>query len=87
MVIEISDDIQQSTIESLIKSLERAKKRKGTFSFNSIWEIFGKLQEEVYEVLREIHKKDKEIICEELMDVAVVAIWGIMSIRANEEKK
>jgi hypothetical protein len=60
---------------------------KGKKPFNSILETYGKLSEEHYETLIALHKKDKKEFESELMDVAITAIFGIMSLRQQAEEK
>ncbi|NJO90397.1 MAG: hypothetical protein HC831_16680 [Chloroflexia bacterium] len=62
------------------KALERAteKKRRRIFCFSH--EILGALSEEMLEFQEEVHHKDMEAVRAELLDIAVVAFWGVASL-------
>jgi len=77
---QIKESILEKTRGDLQRSLEKAIERKGGGSFSSVHEIYGALAEEVHEVLEAIHDKDPQAVREELIDIAIVAFWGIASI-------
>lgn len=84
MVLNINKELQKEVIDDFIKFLEKKIKQKGRFSFNSPWEIMGKMGiEELHELTLDLHKKDWKGFENELMDIAVCAIWGIASLRVN----
>lgn len=91
MQIEVTDEIIDEVIEDYKKLLKRKIKQKGRYPFNSWLEIYGKLCEENYEVLQELHKKefkkDSTNIENELLDMANVAIYGIASMRVWKNAK
>lgn len=55
-------------------------KEKGDGAFISLGEIRGYLEEEFDEFCTEQHGNKSDAARRELMDVAVAAIWGIVSI-------
>lgn len=62
--------------DGLVKQLGN----KGYGSFVSLHEIDGVLDEEVHEFKREVHANDIPKSKEELIDIAVAAVWGIACI-------
>ncbi len=61
------------------------RRKKGLGSFSSKHEIYGALAEEVYEVLQAIHvNASGETIGNELMDIAVVCLFGVASIDSDK---
>lgn len=79
MVTEISEETEKEVFAELTKHFFEKRRKKGRLSFNSMAEIFGKGTEEWHECLCEFHAKDKDKFYNELMDMAVVALWGLMS--------
>lgn len=73
---EVTQKQVDETLDLLRSKVEVALKKHGRFPFFSTKEIYGKLMEESYETLRELHAKDKEKFYEELLDVAIVAVFG-----------
>ena len=56
---------------------------KGDHNSNSLHEILGVMFEEFQEFADEVKKNDQQRAKEELIDIAVAAIWGIITI--NED--
>lgn len=78
----ILQDIK-TLIGVLIKSDE-----KGPRAFTSPHEILGALTEEYYEVVKEVKDDiDNAAIIDELYDVAVIAVWGILSLKKQPRKE
>lgn len=90
-MIEITDEAIESIIKDYRLLLAMKIKQKGRFPFNSPLEIMGKIEEEKYEVLMELHnkkwKKDPSLLENELLDLANVCLWGVLSMRANRGQK
>lgn len=82
-LVEIDDKIIEDVLEDFEEFFREKINSKGRISFNSRCEIYGKLTEEQYEALKEVHKKDDTRLASELADIAATAIFGIMSLRAN----
>ncbi len=80
MVIDISFGTQKKVIEEVVDKFEEKIQKKGKNSFNSMWEIVGKMTEEFDEVKTELHNKDPKKFREELRDMLIVALWGMMSM-------
>jgi NTP pyrophosphatase (non-canonical NTP hydrolase) len=87
MIIEIPKETQYKVLMEFNEFLEHKIKKKGENSFNSLPEIAGKLLEEFNEVAEELHRKDKDNFKQELFDVAVVALWGAMSVESWKDRK
>jgi hypothetical protein len=60
--------------------------KKGDLSFNSPHEIRGALDEEVAEHLDALRADNLDDQVDELFDIAVVSIWGIISIMKNSKE-
>lgn len=69
---EQMDDISDAIFEEL--------KMKGTGEFISIHEILGVVTEEWKELTDAVQSNNFHNVKEELEDIAVAAIWGIISI-------
>lgn len=87
MVLKVSDEIIQSVLEDFQKIFAKKREKKGINSFNTPWESYGKLSEEVYEALKDLHAKDWSSLELEYFDIAISSLWGIMSMRANKVEK
>lgn len=64
--------------------LEQRLKEKGYGASVSRHEILGILEEEVMEFLHEVHRGQPKGLQEELMDIAVAAIWGLASLQSGK---
>jgi len=77
-------------ISLFVEHLRTAVMKHGVRRFNSTHEAYGVLAEEVHEVLHAVQSNIPEDVVHELLDVMVVAFWGIKSIiegnSINEEK-
>jgi hypothetical protein len=58
--------------------------RKGTYAFASTHEVLGALEEEHHELIDAIKSNDTDHVCDELFDIAVVCVWGILSLQKQE---
>jgi hypothetical protein len=56
---------------------------KGYHSFSSIHEILGVVDEEHHELKDAVKHNNHEEIKQELLDIAVGCIWGVVSINEN----
>ena len=74
---EITNEQIDAAFDKLKERVKKAVKRKGRYPFASRLEVFGKLNEEMHEVLQEVHKKDWKKFDDELLDVATVCIWSL----------
>ena len=74
-----ADDIND-TICGLQKAIAKALNEKGKGAFVSRHEILSALYEEFREVDDAVRSGDSDKITEELFDVAVVSVLGIVSI-------
>ncbi len=79
MILEISKETRDEVFNKIIKHLEKKRVEKGRNSFSSLTDIYSKISEEQFEVLKELHAKDKDKFADELLDLAAVCLWGYMS--------
>lgn len=86
MILNIDEKLQDKVFKEFTTFFNQKLKKKGSLSFNSLGEIFAKLYEEgVIELGHELHVKDTCRFREELLDVAVTALFGVMSIDINKK--
>jgi len=71
-------------LKDLIDHLGKKVEKKGTDAFASCHEASGVLDEEVREFKDEIHANNHTNQSKELLDVAVAALWGYMSIKLEK---
>ena len=64
--------------------LESRLRERGTGIFISQHEILGIVYEEMSEYVGAVHKNDHDAQEKELLDIAVAAVWGIVSIRSHK---
>lgn len=69
-----------SAIKSVKDQLEIRLEEKGCHTFTSSHEVSGLMDEEFDEMKEAVHRNDNEHLRKELVDIAVAAIWGIVSI-------
>jgi hypothetical protein len=87
MIVKVSKQIVQDVLKDFDKRFSSKRVEKGMNSFNSLAEIQGKLLEEFHESVVEMHNRDRKAYELELLDVAITALFGIMSMRANDVAK
>ena len=75
-----NDGITDSVMKDIRDALEMRLEEKGYHTYASIHEISGIMDEEVDEMKEAIHDNDQQNLRKELVDIAVVAIWGMVSI-------
>lgn len=78
--LQVSKEYTAAGLEAVRDLLEFRLKQKGNGSYASTHEIYGMLAEEVKEVLDELQANNNVEFAKELLDVAVVAIWGYISV-------
>lgn len=71
-------------LKDLISHLSLKVQAKGNGSFASCHEAMGVLEEEVQEFKNEIHNNNHKAQYKELLDVAVAALWGYISIKLEK---
>ena len=72
-----------SAIRAIRDKLEMRLEEKGCGTYASIHEISGFMDEEHDEMKHAVHLNDQVNLRKELIDFAVGAIWGIVSIDAD----
>lgn len=86
---KVSEKNIKSSIQEVINRIREKNARKGGaygYSWASTHEIHGKLAEEMHELLVEMHLNKLGLFRDELIDIAVAAIWGIASIETFKKK-
>lgn len=87
---QITEKEVKTAISVLIQKLNERIKQKGTHAFASTHEIYGVLAEEFKELLDAIHDTNPPeesqlyFIKEELLDIAVAAIFSYACIHSNK---
>ncbi len=84
-----TDHTKADTIDALYDAIERVKykmrkriEEKGAGLFVDPHQIYGIVAEEFKETMDALHKNNLDGMKDELVDIAVAAIWGIASIEA-----
>lgn len=72
-----------SAIKIIRDKLEMRLEEKGYHTYASIHEISGLMNEEYNEMKEAVHDNDQQHLKKELVDIAVTAIWGIVSIESD----
>lgn len=78
-----NDGYTDTAIKDIRDKLEIRLEEKGYRTYSSSHEISGVMDEEYDEMKEAIHNNDQQHLREELIDVAVAAIWSIVSIDAD----
>jgi hypothetical protein len=71
-------DISEALDLAMIKA---SKKMVNKGALSSTHEAYGKICEEVYEAMKEMHKNNTEAFKDELVDIMVACAWGIASLK------
>jgi hypothetical protein len=79
------DDVER-IITGIKDQLYRVVAKKGTGCFISRHEVLGSLTEEYNEFVEAIHSKNNVSIMDELTDVAIVSIFGLISLEKRIDK-
>lgn len=79
----VPDEMIQGAVMRLKEKLEFRLKEKGRGTFASIHEILGVLREETRELEDAVHTNDHLNMREELLDIAVGAVFGEACIAAK----
>ncbi len=66
------------------KALLKALDKKGYGAFASSHEVYGILDEEYEELKREFHSDNKSKQADELLDVAISALFGYICIKTKK---
>ncbi len=72
-----------SVMKDIRDALEMRLEEKGYGTYASIHEISGIMDEEVDEMKESVHENDQQHLRKELIDIAVTAVWGMVSIDAE----
>jgi len=79
--------IQQAKVDEAVEvfkmELARRLKEKGAGTFGSIHEILGIIQEEKRELEDAVHERIHLRVAEELLDIAVGAVFGVACINSR----
>ena len=80
----ITQDERDRVILMVREKLEFRMKQKGTHAYASIHEALGIITEEYYELQGAVMYDDQGAVVEELIDIAVGAIFGAACILAKK---
>ena len=80
MRIPVSDDSIEGVLSDVKQKLAARLVQKGRGTFVSRHEILGVAAEEFAEVIEAVHSGTDEDVIQELLDLAVAAVFGIASI-------
>lgn len=79
---QVPNEIVETASLDILKQLKDKIRKKGAFTNQSMHEIYGLIAEEFNrEYLLAMHNNDLDGCEEELVDIAVAAIWGLASLR------
>lgn len=70
-------------LDIIAKELEKKIKEKGPLSFSSSHECLGVITEEYYELIEAVKNNDDIDVINELKDVVISAIWGLVTYHAS----
>ena len=79
----VSEAQTQIIMQLLAETLASRLAVKGRGSFSSTHEILGIIEEERLEFLEAIHAEDMDGAFDELMDIAVTAVFGLACLDAK----
>lgn len=80
MRVETYKDNRDDAIKIVAEKLEFRLKQKGNKTFTSTHEILGVVAEEYAELIHAVQNNNPAEVIEELKDIAVACIFGIVSI-------
>lgn len=72
-----------SALRKLARKVEAEVAKKGRGAFMTSAEIVGAVTEEYDEMKEAVHAKNRQATREELYDVAIAAMWGVVSMDAG----
>jgi len=79
-IVSVSID---EALNQLKLHLEYRLKQKGNGTFKSTHEILGVVAEEYHELIDAVKSNEKSFVYEELMDIAVAAVFGAACLIQN----
>jgi NTP pyrophosphatase (non-canonical NTP hydrolase) len=74
---------RQAALALVKRALEARLAQKGELTFASSHEVYGILAEEMNELLYAVRENNQHYQREELIDLAIAAIFGIVSLDAG----
>ncbi len=83
---QVSDELILKALEALTVNVGRKIEEKGRGAFISSHETLGQVTEEYTELIGAVHNNDPVEIGQELMDIAVAAVFGVASMFVKEEE-
>lgn len=78
--VEASDEVISSTMTSIFGATQNQIARKGRLTFTSTHECLGVLEEEMHELREAVRLNRNGSVQKELHDIAVAALWSLVSI-------
>jgi len=80
---QVDEKFRDIALSLVAQKMKVRLKHRGEGTFASQHEILGIITEEYHELVQAVHGNDKDELIEELLDVAVGAVFGIASIIAE----
>lgn len=81
--VQVDQKLIDEVVEHMAAKLLNRLAQKGRGSIISAHETLGILEEEFYELKMAVHGKVQSDVIEELLDIAVGAVFGIASLMQN----
>ena len=81
---QITDEEVENAIRVFRDKLQKVRSIKGNDSWASTHEILGLLMEEVREVEDEVRTGNKVAMVDELLDVAIIAVYGVACLTSKD---
>jgi len=74
-------------VTTISKKLEKKINSRGFGIYCSVHEIYGIIAEEVHELMEATHKNNYKEFDDELIDIAVACLWGLISMKVLRRNK
>jgi phosphoribosyl-ATP pyrophosphohydrolase len=81
--IQLTEKQVEDAFTTFADKFDEVLLKKGLGTFASKHEILGSVTEEYNEVVNAVHNKDNKNLQEELLDVAVAAIFGLACVQSE----
>jgi NTP pyrophosphatase (non-canonical NTP hydrolase) len=74
---------KKRVLKEVERNLDQLIENKGNHTFASTHEILGVIVEEYHELIEAVQSNERTEVISELHDLAVAAIWGIVSAESE----
>jgi NTP pyrophosphatase (non-canonical NTP hydrolase) len=83
---EVSDQILLAALDAMTVRVGQKIEKHGRGAYISNHETLGIVAEEYHELIDAVHQNDPVDVANELMDIAVAALFGVASMMEKEER-